>query len=144
MKLVEGPAKGDLDSILTHALPAIIDHAIEEYPIEAVGLIWDNGEIGRLRNQANSPNRFAVSGKLISELVASVGERYPVIMYHTHPNVRSTADPSRADVAMMRELDAEGGNSLSLIVARNHAKLWALNGDTPVKVCGFEIEDWDV
>lgn len=65
-------------------LPEIYAHYQEDLPNECVGLVWADGKVDRLTNQARSPKRFSVS---MSQLVEVMGARQGIIMaiYHSHP-----------------------------------------------------------
>lgn len=83
---------------------AIWDHMLEDWPIEACGLVWDDGSITRLRNQAASPSRFTVGRTQLAEALAAVSpdEKLLAGVYHSHPNASGNlSDEDRESMKLM-------------------------------------------
>lgn len=70
-----------------YVLSEIFAHVEVELPFEAVGLVWSDGSISPLINQARSQHRFTVSQALLAEALVAVdpAEKTLVAFYHSHP-----------------------------------------------------------
>lgn len=67
------------------------DHFLDDLPNEAVGLLYENGMVVRLVNQARSPNRFSVGETQFHEAIMSVPSELSLVgLYHSHPGGRDT------------------------------------------------------
>lgn len=65
----------------------ILAHYHSELPNECVGLVWADGGIKRLVNQARSPDRFSISRTQMAEQMAARPEfDLLVAIYHSHPD----------------------------------------------------------
>jgi proteasome lid subunit RPN8/RPN11 len=87
----------------------IVEHAMNEHPIEACGVVAGPSESGiaerlvRLRNRAQSPTFYEVDSADLYELyreMASRGED-PIVIYHSHTS--TAAYPSDTDVQLAAE-----------------------------------------
>lgn len=87
----------------TEALELIFSHMEDDLPLEACGLVWSDGSITRLINQARSETRFAVSQTLLAEELAQVDvdEKLMVAFYHSHP--RGLLELSNEDHASFKD-----------------------------------------
>lgn len=65
-------------------LEGVYAHFYEELPNECVGIIWNDGQIDRLINQARSPERFSVGLPQLAEVLGRRAGTVSVI-YHSHP-----------------------------------------------------------
>lgn len=75
-----------IEEIIKTKLPEITTHMEEELPNECVGLVWMDGQIQRLLNQARSPKRFSISTPQLAERLAQMDETNVLIcVYHSHP-----------------------------------------------------------
>ena len=69
----------------------VVAHMLRELPNECVGLLWSDGSISRLINQARSPSRFSAGGAQIAEAMEKVDQDLLLAaVYHSHPGGRST------------------------------------------------------
>lgn len=65
---------------------SIVTHMLDELPDEAVGLLWSDGSVSRLINQARSPSRFSVSQPQLAEAMDKVSPDLLLVgLYHSHP-----------------------------------------------------------
>jgi len=88
-----------LTDVLAIAEPLIATHAADEYPREAVGIVFANGTIKRLINQARSNKRVVASADQVAAALNDSDS--PMCFYHSHP--RTPAVPSSADKKAMAE-----------------------------------------
>lgn len=65
--------------------PMVLPLLVSDLPNEGIGFVWPQG-ISHLRNQAESPHRFAISPTRLSELIVENDDSYPQFMYHSHPS----------------------------------------------------------
>lgn len=76
----------------------MVNHMLDELPNEAVGLLWGDGSISRLINQARSPLRFAVSQPQLAEAMDAVDPEILLVgLYHSHPGGRTTLSAEDED-----------------------------------------------
>lgn len=113
---------------------AIWDHMLEGWPDEVCGLVWDNGTITRLRNQAASPNRFTVGRTQLAEALAAVSpnEKLLSAVYHSHPNGSTTLsiEDRTSMTAMWQYLPVPwllATRRISDAVAYDYLATWELN-----------------
>ena len=106
------PPNSDLTDLARLCRDAIAEHRTDDSPNEAVGLIWADGTIFRLVNEADDPTKaFRVNRHRI---MAAVNESPypPVALYHTHAG---EANPSLADSQMLAQLAATNTSPTMLI-----------------------------
>lgn len=109
-------------------------HYLDDLPNECVGVVWDDGEVARLINQARSPERFAVS---LPQLSIEFGRREGMViaMYHSHPS-GSTA-LSSPDRHNMRQQFRDGAFIPWLVVTESESNLFFIEegkvGSAPVR-----------
>ena len=94
-------AQVTLAEVLEKAEAQIATHCLSDLTVEAVGLVFLDGSIRHLINQARSGHRFSVSARQMQDLLDVVGDN-PIAIYHSHPSSKGV--PSNADKAMMAEL----------------------------------------
>ena len=112
--------------------PLIRAHAAEDAPLEAVGLVFADGSIQRLINQARSRHRFAISRSQLTEVLAAA-EQKPVCLYHSHPTVE--AKPSLPDRAIMRtQMEIAGISIPFLILGTDGLRVWLWQNGEAVEV----------
>lgn len=77
----------DLVQEITEAqYPKILSHMEDESPNECVGLLWMDGQVQRLINQARSSSRFSISQPQLAERLAEMDETNVLVcVYHSHP-----------------------------------------------------------
>lgn len=69
------------------SIDMIRTHLQEELPNECVGLLWGDGQVQKLINQARSPSRFSISQIQLAERLTEMDESNLLIcVYHSHPN----------------------------------------------------------
>jgi proteasome lid subunit RPN8/RPN11 len=119
-------AMKEVAEVLKSSLTEICIHFREDLPNECVGLVWEDGEIQRLRNQASSPNRFSVSLPQLAERLAE-REGTVIAIYHSHPGGSSVM--SSADKKSLSEQFDRGLPVPWLIVTEEDACLWYIADD---------------
>lgn len=128
--LVGEPNLGDLLAAVVDDLHSfgvlreIREHFQEELPIECVGLVWEDGQVDRLTNQARSSTRFAVS---MPQLVEVMGARQGIVIaiYHSHP--AGSTGLSWEDQFSLRTQFGKGIPIPWLVVTETAATVYALN-----------------
>ena len=102
---------------LMHALaiakPDIIDHAADDHPLEAVGLVFSDGSTRRLINQARSPRRFSIARAQLEEVIAESGLS-PICLYPSHPAGRAV--PSTPDQRVMSSQATRAGLPVPFVI----------------------------
>ena len=85
---------GMVSEAVVKAEESILEHYEMELPNECVGMIWADGSVQRLVNQARSPDRFSVSQTQMAERFAEKTEEDLLIgIYHSHPNGSPVLSP---------------------------------------------------
>lgn len=81
----------------------IFAHGEAALPNESVGFLWSDGTTSPLRNQAQSPERFAVGPTQMAEVLAAVNpeEKTLVAFYHSHP--QNSANLSQEDQKVLHD-----------------------------------------
>lgn len=87
---------------LTYLQEELEEHMFDEAPMECVGLLLWNGDLVRLRNQADSPSRFFVNPQQLEDNMHILKSVPPLALYHSHPH--REAIPSGEDERFMRYL----------------------------------------
>ncbi len=131
--------------VITREFDKIQAHYLDDLPNECVGLVWNDGLIQRLRNQASSPHRFSISKPQITEKIAEREEEeedvYLMAIYHSHPEGSTTL--SWAD---KRSFIGQHENDLRipwLVVVKGSACLWYMQKEEGVdtnEMAHFHIE----
>jgi len=125
-----------LNVLTVPVMRKVYRHFNDDLPNECVGMVWDDGEVARLLNQAHSPERFSVSLPLLTEKLAA-REGIVVAIYHSHPTGGthlSSSDESSLRAQWRRDIfipwlvvDGEGG------------KLWYPNTEGEITVAGIFV-----
>lgn len=105
-------------------LDEVYEHMMDDSPDECVGLIWGDGHVTRLINQARSHERFSVS---VAQMAEALTSRTGLIIciYHSHPG--GTTGLSVDDQRSMREEWSNGYFIPWLVVTETTATLWYLD-----------------
>lgn len=133
-----------IDLVVGREMDQIKAHYQEDLPNECIGLIWNTGEIQRLRNQADSPVRFSISKAQLAERLAEKDVEdsncYLMAIYHSHPGGNTLL--SKADVRSFRAQHESGLEIPWLTVTETNARLWFMekeNGELTDKIGSFYI-----
>ena len=120
-----GLAMREIANALPPMMPKVYEHFFDELPNECVGMIWADGLVTRLVNQARAPDRFSVGLPLLAE---KLGEREGVIIaiYHSHPN--GSVRLSSHDEVSMRGQWRRDIPIPWLLVTEDSSRLWYPEG----------------
>lgn len=120
--------------LLSIAAPEIRAHCKAAAPIEAVGLIWDDGTIKPLFNQARSETRFVVGKTALNEALDEgvLRGRFPVALYHSHPT--KPAKPSVPDKRFMSEAASYARELVFVICGTDGLRVWVWHGGNAVEI----------
>lgn len=126
-----------VEKLLHESYTSLKLQAAKAYPIEAVGVLCEDGSTAPLINQARSAVRYEVSETLVVEVLDELERRgmIPVAFYHSHPE--SNADPSERDVLMMKEQ----ANSVFIIVGKESISAWCWGGEFDILIPIAEVTD---
>lgn len=121
----------------TQTIDLIRDH-VDADPFEAVGLIFEDGSIEPLTNQARSASRFFVNPNQLKETMVERfvrGANTDVWgIYHSHVLPGSTSKPSGEDVNFMNQIAQAWGDVRHVIVTEEDMAVWVMNGEGPVRL----------
>lgn len=99
-------------------------HAAEEYPKEAVGLIWDDGTTTELINSGGE-GEFNVTDEDLAQAIKEVsGDREIAAVYHSHPKGSLALSPT--DMNSMAQQFQNGLEVPWLIVTPSSHALYTL------------------
>lgn len=124
----------NFDAIET-AIPTIFDHAASLHPEEVVGLVWTDGTVTRLINQARSTTEFSVGVAQLSEALVLVdpNEKTVAAVYHSHP-----ADSTALSHADQKSLKAQWEDDLHtpwvVVTPHNGYSIWEWDPDTATPI----------
>lgn len=122
----------------------IMAHFFDDLPNECVGLVWNDGHIQRLRNQANSPKRFSISKPQLAEKLTEREEQdgiFLMAIYHSHPG--GSPQLSGPDKKSFRAQHESGLRIPWLVVTEKKARLWFMdkkNGEETGMIGSFLFE----
>lgn len=118
------------------AAKEVFAHMLELWPEEVCGLIWDDGTITRLRNQAASPSRFSVGQTQLAEALAAQdpNEKLLAAVYHSHPNGSiALSDEDRTQMSEMWKVMtvpwAVATRTISDGISYDQLFVWSINPD---------------
>jgi len=119
-----------LADVLTAVEPLIAAHAADEYPREAVGIVFADGTIKRLINQARSEKRVVASADQVAAALDDSDS--PMCFYHSHP--RTAAVPSPADRKAMAEQASHASYVPLLIYGIDGLRVWVWHDGDAVEM----------
>lgn len=102
-----------LSDLIALACPSISQHAADDFPYEAVGLVFEDGSIVRLVNQARAETRFLVGKDQVAEAIRATPQR-PLALYHSHPHRKAT--PSDRDCRLMAKQTRRAGVAIPFLI----------------------------
>jgi len=106
---------------------SLVAHMVDESHVECVGLVLEDGNTIRLKNQARSPHRFFVNPVQFTDIHHQFTA--PVAaLYHSHPHRPSI--PSGEDRRMMRYLKTVWPSAYHIILSPSgHAAFHVVDND---------------
>lgn len=117
-----------VSEVVENSYPQVLSHMRDELPNECVGLIWMDGQVQRLLNQARSPERFSISQPQLAERLAEMDESNVLVcIYHSHPN-----GDIRLSESDKRSLRAQWEKDLVipwLVVTETEVTIWYIRDD---------------
>lgn len=131
-----------VEEIILKNQQEIQNHFQDELPNECVGLVWMDGQVQRLINQARSPSRFSISRAQLAGRLNEMDETNVLVcVYHSHPGgtTRLSADDKES---FKRQWD-RGIVIPWLVVTEDEWVLWHIRDEAEFVYCHRFLEGVD-
>jgi len=118
---------------MNDVLLSLETHMGEVAPNECVGLLFGNGNVIKLINQARSPHRFFVNPQQLLDHDTEFASEITAL-YHSHPH--RSAEPSGEDERMMKYLVTVWPDTYHIILSPQGHRAYHVESDT---ICEREL-----
>ncbi len=116
------PTFDNVQDLANHVASRIARERDTHAPEEACGIVFDDGTLQRIKNEADDPEHSYLINRRALSLAVAGRKAIPVAIYHTHVSAR--AEPSSADIKQLVFLAEDNDKPLMMIYGTDGMRVW--------------------